>query len=57
MIYPMLVLYCGVGFLIVNFRFTIVSCSFVREIKRLHLMSNILKHLNFDVHWHVIGET
>ena len=47
---------CGIGPFNCDFPFTIVTCSFVREIKRLHLMSNILKHLNFDVHWHVIGE-
>lgn len=47
---------CGIGLFNCDFPFTIVTCSFVREIKRLHLMSNILKHLNFDVHWHVLGE-
>ena len=47
---------CGIGLFNCDLPFTIVTCSFVREIKRLHLMSNILKHLNFDVNWHVIGE-
>jgi len=47
---------CGIGLFDSDFQFTIVTCSFIREIKRLQLMSNILKHLSFDLLWHVIGE-
>lgn len=47
---------CGIGLFESDFQFTIVTCSFIREIKRLHLMSNILKDLSFDLIWHIIGE-
>ena len=36
--------------------FNIVSCSIIREIKRLHLMIDILNHSSFPITWHVIGD-
>lgn len=36
--------------------FTIVTCSFVRSIKRLYLMPEILKHVKLDLIWHVLGD-
>ena len=47
---------CGIGLFESDFQFTIVTCSLIRGIKRLHLMSNILKYLSFDLTWHVIGD-
>jgi len=35
--------------------FAIVSCSFIRDVKRLHLMAGILKHIDFELTWHVLG--
>lgn len=35
--------------------FKIVTCSVIRNIKRLELMIDILKFINFDVTWHVVG--
>lgn len=35
--------------------FSIVTCSFIRNVKRLELMPEILKHINFELVWHVIG--
>jgi glycosyltransferase involved in cell wall biosynthesis len=31
--------------------FTVVTCCTVRNVKRLHLLPNILNHLNFEVRW------
>lgn len=36
--------------------FTIVTCSMVRGIKRLHLMPDILRQLKFNITWHVLGD-
>lgn len=36
--------------------FSIVTCSFVRSIKRLHLLPEILKHIKTDLVWHVLGD-
>ncbi|MCW3077469.1 MAG: glycosyl transferase group 1 [Bacteroidetes bacterium] len=36
--------------------FTIVTCSHIRNIKRLHLMADILKHVTFNLTWHVLGD-
>lgn len=36
--------------------FTIVTCSMVRGIKRLHLMPEILKEIKFNITWHVLGD-
>lgn len=35
--------------------FTIVSCSHIRNIKRVYLIPKILKHINFKVKWIHIG--
>lgn len=35
--------------------FKIVTCSVIRNIKRLELMIDILKFINFDLTWHVVG--
>lgn len=35
--------------------FTIATCSFIRNVKRLQLMPEILKHINFPLVWHVLG--
>ena len=35
--------------------FQIASCSIIRDVKRLHLMVDILKHIEIPVTWHVIG--
>ncbi len=35
--------------------FTIVTCSIVRNVKRLQLMPEILKHINSPLVWHVLG--
>lgn len=35
--------------------FTIATCSFVRNVKRLDLMPDILKHIPFPLTWHVLG--
>lgn len=36
--------------------FAIVTCSHIRNIKRLHLMADILKHITFNLTWHVLGD-
>jgi glycosyltransferase involved in cell wall biosynthesis len=36
-------------------KFQIASCSIIRDVKRLHLMVDILKHIEIPVTWHVIG--
>lgn len=36
-------------------QFQIASCSIIRDIKRLHLMVDILKHIEIPITWHVIG--
>lgn len=36
-------------------KFQIASCSIIRDVKRLHLMVDILKHIKIPVTWHVIG--
>lgn len=36
--------------------FAIVTCSFVRDVKRLYLMAGILKHIKFDLIWHILGD-
>lgn len=46
----------GIGIFDSNKTFTIVSCSFVRAIKRLELMTKILKQINFEIIWHLIGD-
>ncbi|MCA0431122.1 MAG: glycosyltransferase [Bacteroidetes bacterium] len=38
-----------------NNTFSILTCSFIRNVKRLDLMPEILKHINFELIWHVIG--
>jgi glycosyltransferase involved in cell wall biosynthesis len=38
-----------------NETFTIVSCSHIRNVKRLHLMANILQHISFPLVWNIIG--
>ena len=35
--------------------FTIITCSHIRNVKRLHLMSDILEHISFPIIWNVIG--
>jgi glycosyltransferase involved in cell wall biosynthesis len=35
--------------------FTIVTCSHVRNVKRLHLMADILQHISFSITWNIIG--
>ncbi len=35
--------------------FTIATCSFVRNVKRLDLMPDILKYIPFPLTWHVLG--
>jgi glycosyltransferase involved in cell wall biosynthesis len=37
-------------------KFQIASCSIIRDIKRLHLMIDVLKHVEFPLIWHVIGD-
>lgn len=39
----------------INLSFTIVTCSIIRNVKRLHLMIDILKSIKFDLTWHVLG--
>ncbi len=36
-------------------KFQIASCSIIRDVKRLHLMADILKHTEIPITWHVIG--
>ena len=36
-------------------KFQIVSCSIIRDVKRLHLMVDVLKHIEIPITWHVIG--
>jgi hypothetical protein len=36
-------------------KFQIASCSIIRDVKRLHLMVDILKHTEIPITWHVIG--
>ena len=36
--------------------FSIVTCSFVRDVKRLYLMADILKHIKFNLIWHILGD-
>jgi glycosyltransferase involved in cell wall biosynthesis len=36
--------------------FSMASCSIIREIKRLHLMIDILSNVSFPITWHVIGD-
>ena len=38
-----------------NKMFTIITCSHIRNVKRLHLMSDILEHISFPIIWNVIG--
>ena len=35
--------------------FTIITCSHIRNVKRLHLMSDILEHISFPIIWNMIG--
>lgn len=35
--------------------FTIITCSHIRNVKRLHLMSDILEHISFPIIWKMIG--
>lgn len=35
--------------------FNIATCSVVRNVKRLHLLPEILKFIKFDLTWHVLG--
>lgn len=37
-------------------QFSIITCSNIRAIKRLSLLVEILKHINFNVTWYVIGD-
>jgi len=46
----------GVGVFSEQAVFTIVTCSFVRSVKRLNLMPEILKHFKLDLIWHVLGD-
>lgn len=41
--------------LIENSHFSIVTCSIIRNIKRLDLMIDILKNIKFNLTWHVLG--
>ena len=36
-------------------KFQIASCSIIRDVKRLDIMVEALKHITFDITWHVIG--
>lgn len=45
----------GEGVFLPEAVFSIVSCSYIRDIKRLHLMADILKHVSFPLVWHVLG--
>ena len=36
-------------------KFQIASCSIIRDVKRLHLMVDILKHIEIPITWNVIG--
>lgn len=36
--------------------FSIATCSFIRDIKRLHLLPEILTHIDFELTWHVLGD-
>ncbi len=36
-------------------KFQIASCSIIRDIKRLHLMVDVLKYIEIPITWHVIG--
>lgn len=35
--------------------FTIATCSIIRNVKRLHLMVDILQNTKFEIVWHVLG--
>ncbi|MBK7666195.1 MAG: glycosyltransferase [Sphingobacteriaceae bacterium] len=36
--------------------FNIVTCSVVRDVKRVHLLTEILKHISFSLTWHIMGD-
>ncbi len=36
--------------------FNIATCSFVSSIKRLHLLPQILHHIDFNLTWHILGD-
>lgn len=36
-------------------KFQIVSCSIIRDVKRLHLMVDVLKYIELPITWHIIG--
>lgn len=46
----------GLGFFDAGKPFSILTCSHIRGVKRLLLMPEILKHVTFDLVWHVIGD-
>ncbi|MDX2171917.1 MAG: glycosyltransferase [Bacteroidota bacterium] len=37
-------------------KFAISTCSYIRDIKRLHFMPEILKHIEFELDWHILGD-
>lgn len=45
----------GVGPFDPSLTFSIATCSIIRDVKRLELLPEILKFLDFDIVWHVIG--
>lgn len=36
--------------------FNVTTCSVVRDVKRVHLFTEILKFIPFDITWHIIGD-
>lgn len=46
----------GPGFFDKDATFTIVTCSVIRNVKRVQLMGEILKHLEIDLVWHILGD-
>ena len=47
---------CGLGHFDKSEKFTIVSCAKVRNIKRVYLFPEILKHIDFPIKWVHIGD-
>ncbi len=47
---------CGIGVFDEKAEFAIVTCSYIRGVKRLLLMPNILKNCSFPLTWHVLGD-
>ncbi len=38
-----------------NACFTIITCCYLNPIKRIDLLASVLKHISFDLTWHIIG--